>query len=288
MSFKIKIAICGKSGLVGSKLAEMFESKHNEVIGIKVRDNTKVEDIAKQIDACDIVINLSGTTILARWSDSYKKSLYDSRINTTRKLVDAMGVCKVKPKLFICASAIGIYDSELKHDEKSQDYADDLLAKICKDWEAEARRAGEFGIRNVQTRFGVIYAKEGGAMAKMLPPFKMGFGGKVGSGKQIVSWIHIDDLVSAYEFIIKTPELSGAINFTTPHTLTNSEQTKIMGDVLHRPTFFAVPEFVLRVIFADGATVMLDSKDVYPKKLLESGFKFKYPYFEDALRDIVR
>ena len=287
MSFKIKIAICGKSGLVGSKLSEMFESKYNEVIGVKVRDNTKIQEIAKQIEACDVLINLSGTTILARWSDEYKKGLYSSRINTTKKLVDAMRLCKQKPKLFINASAIGIYDSKLKHDEDSNDLSDDFLASICKDWEAEARRASEIGVRNVQTRFGVIYAKEGGAMAKMLPPFKMGVGGKIGNGKQIVSWIHIDDLVRAYEFIIKTPELSGAINFTTKHSLSNNEQTKIMGDVLNRPTFFTVPEFVLRLIFADGATVMLDSKDVYPKKLLESGFEFKYPYFEDALREII-
>jgi uncharacterized protein (TIGR01777 family) len=287
VSFKIKIAICGKSGLVGSKLSEMFESKHNEVIGIKVRDNTQIEDIAKQIEACDVLINLSGTTILARWSDEYKKGLYNSRINTTKKLVDAMALCKQKPKLFINASAIGIYDSELKHDEDSKDLSDDFLSSICKDWEAEARRASEIGVRNVQTRFGVIYAKEGGAMAKMLPPFKLGVGGKIGSGKQIVSWIHIDDLVRAFEFIIKTPELSGAINFTTAHSLSNNEQTKIMGEILNRPTFFTVPEFVLRLIFADGATVMLDSKDVYPKKLLESGFEFKYPYFKDALREII-
>ncbi|EQB39321.1 epimerase [Sulfurimonas hongkongensis] len=287
MSFKIKIVICGQSGLVGSKLSEVFESKHNEVIGIKVRDDTKIEDIAKQIEACDVLINLSGTTILARWSDEYKKGLYSSRINTTRKLVDAMGLCREKPKLFMSASAVGIYDSELKHDEDSKDFSDDFLANICKDWEAEARRASEIGVRNVQTRFGVIYAKEGGAMTKMLLPFKLGIGGKIGSGKQIVSWIHIDDLVRAYEFIIKTPELKGAINFTTAHSLSNSEQTKIMGDVLNRPTFFRVPEFILRLTFADGATVMLDSKDVYPKKLLESGFEFKYPYFEDAFREII-
>lgn len=287
MSFKIKIAICGKSGLVGSKLSEMFESKYHDVIGIKIRDTTKVEEVAKQIEACDVLINLSGTTILARWSKEYKKGLYSSRIKTTEKLVDAMALCREKPKLFISASAIGIYDSELKHDEDSQDLADDFLANICKDWEAKARRATEIGVRNVEARFGVIYAKEGGAMAKMLLPFKLGVGGKIGNGKQIVSWIHIDDLVSAFEFIIKTPELSGAINFTTPHSLSNSEQTKILGDVLNRPTIFTVPEFALKLIFADGARVMLDSKDVYPKKLLESGFEFKYPYFEDALREIV-
>ena len=285
--FRMKVAICGMSGLVGSKLKEMFESKKNDVIGIKVRDNTSVEDIAKEIEACDVLINLSGTTIIARWSEAYKKTLYNSRVDTTKKLVDAIEQCREKPKLFISASAVGIYDSQAKHDENSQEFANDYLSHICKDWEAEARRAEEFGVRSVQTRFGVIYAKEGGAMEKMLPPFKMGVGGKLGEGHQIISWIHIDDLVSAYEFIIKTPELSGAINFTTPHSLSNIQQTKIMGEVLNRPTFFTVPEFVIKLIFGEGSTVMLDSKDVYPRKLLESGFEFEYPYFEDALKEIV-
>jgi hypothetical protein len=286
--FRMKIAICGISGLVGSKLQEMFASKHNDVIGVKIRENTKIEDIAKEIEACDVLINLSGTSIITRWSESYKKVLYNSRIHTTKKLVDAMALCSEKPKLFISASAVGIYDSEAKHDDNSQDFADDYLSYICKDWEAQARRSETFGVRSVQTRFGVIYAKEGGAMEKMLPPFKMGFGGKLGEGHQIISWIHIEDLVRAYEFIIKTPELKGAINFTTPHSLSNIQQTQIIGKVLHRPTFFGVPEFVIKLIFGEGSAVMLDSKDVYPRKLLESGFEFKYPYFEDALKDIVR
>jgi len=286
--FRIKIAICGKSGLVGSKLEEMFTSKHIDVIGIKIRENTKIEDISKEINKCDVLINLSGATILARWTDAYKKRLYNSRIDTTRKLVDAIALCNEKPKLFISASAVGIYDSEAKHDDYSTEYANDYLAHICKDWEAEARRAEDYGVRSVQTRFGVIYAKEGGAMQKMLPPFKMGVGGKLGEGHQIISWIHIDDLVRAFEFIIKTPELKGPINFTTKHTLSNIEQTRILGEVLHRPTFFSVPEFAIKLLFGEGSSVMLDSKDVYPRKLLESGFEFKFDRFEDALKDIVR
>ena len=284
---RMKIAICGKSGLVGSKLEERFASKHNDVIGIKIRENTKIEEIAKDIDACDVLINLSGATILARWDKTYKNTLYNSRIDTTRKLADAIALCGKKPKLFISASAVGIYDSEAKHDDYSTEYANDYLSHICKDWEAEARRAEDYGVRTVQSRFGVIYAKEGGAMQKMLPPFKMGVGGKLGEGHQIVSWIHIDDLVRAFEFIIKTPELKGPINFTTKHTLSNIEQTKILGRVLHRPTFLAVPEFALKIVFGEGSIVMLDSKDVYPKKLLDSGFEFRFDRFEDALRDIV-
>jgi uncharacterized protein (TIGR01777 family) len=125
-------------------------------------------------------------------------------------------------------------------------------------------------------------------MQKMLPPFKMGVGGKLGEGHQIISWIHIDDLVRAFAFIVKTPELNGPINFTTPHTLSNIEQTKILGDVLHSPTFLGVPAFMIKLIFGEGSTVLLDSKDVYPKKLLESGFEFRFDRFEDALRDVIR
>ena len=285
--YKMKIAICGKSGLVGSKLEEMFKSKHNEVIGIKVRDDTSVEDIAKQLEKCDILINLSGTTILARWNETYKKSLYDSRIDTTKKLVDAMALCKDKAKLFITASAVGIYDSTNKHDDNSNSYEDDFLSSLCQDWELEARKAEELGVRSVQARFGVIYAKEGGAMQKMLPPFYMGVGGKIGSGEQIISWIHIDDLLRAVEFIVKTPALSGSINFTTPYPLSNKQQTDIIGDVLNRPTLFTVPAFMLKLIFGEGSTVMLDSKEVYPSKLIDNGFVFNYPKFEDALKDIV-
>lgn len=284
---KLKIAICGKSGLVGSKLQQLFSSQHNDVIGVKIRDNTSVEDVAAQIEKCDILINLSGTTILAPWSESYKKTLYSSRIDTTKKLVEAVGVCKEKPKLFLSASAVGIYESNIAHDDNSKKYADDFLSALCRDWEAEAKKAEAFDVRVVCMRFGVIFAKEGGAMSKILPPFKMGVGGELGSGEQMVSWIHIDDLLRAILFIIKTPDISGSVNFTSPYPLSNKEQTDILGKVLHRPTFFRVPAFVIKLIFGEGSRVVLDSKEVYPSKLLESGFVFEYDKFEPALREIV-
>ena len=285
--YKLKIAICGKSGLVGSKLEEYFISQHCEVIGIRVREDTIIETLANDLDKCDVLINLSGTTILARWSESYKQKLYSSRIDTTKKLVDAISLCKDKPKLFLSASAVGIFDSLYKHNDDSQNYADDYLSKICKDWEAEAIRAESFDVRTVSMRFGVIYAKEGGAMKKMLPPFYMGVGGDIGNAKQMVSWIHIDDLVRAIDFIIKTPSIRGSVNFTSPHPLSNKEQTEIIGKILHRPTFFRVPAFMIKLIFGEGSTVLLDSKEVYPSKLLENGFKFEYDNFEDSLKDIV-
>ena len=285
--FKLNVVICGMSGLVGSKLYDFFISKHCDVEGISIRENTPLEDIATKIKNCDILINLSGVTILARWSESYKKRLYSSRIDTTKKLVDAIEICKDRPKLFLSASAVGIYESNLVHNDSSQNYADDFLAHLCLDWETQAKRADEFGVRSVQTRFGVIYAKDGGAITKMLPPFKLGVGGKLGSGNQMVSWIHIDDLVSAIDFIIKTPAIRGSVNFTSPKPLSNSQQTQIMGNILNRSTFFTVPAFAIKLIFGEGSVVMLDSKEVYPSKLLENGFIFKYENFEDAFHQLV-
>ena len=280
--------ICGKSGLVGSKLENMFNSQHNDVTGLKVRQDTDIETLSKELENSDILINLSGTTILAPWNDSYKKSLYSSRIDTTNKLVEAMDLCKEKPKLFLSASAVGIYDSIHAHDDESEDYADDFLSTLCKDWESEAKKAEALGVRSVQMRFGVIFAKEGGAMKKILPPFKMGVGGKLGGGEQMVSWIHVDDLLRAVEFIIKTPDINGSVNFSAPYPLSNYEQTEILGRVLHRPTFFTVPSFMVKLIFGEGATVVLDSKEVIPTKLVKHGFVFNYEKFEDALKDIVQ
>jgi len=284
---RLKIVICGKSGLVGSKLEEFFNPQHNEILGVKVRKETSIESISEQLERCDVLINLSGTTILAPWSESYKKKLRSSRIETTKKLVDAIALCKERPKLFLSASAVGIYESNVAHDDNSQKYAGDFLSDLCRDWEAEAKKAEAFDVRVVEMRFGVIFAKEGGAMSKILPPFKIGVGGKLGSGTQMVSWIHIEDLLRAVEFIIKTPSINGSVNFTSPYPISNIEQTKILGSVLKRPTFFTVPAFLIKLIFGDGAHVVLDSKEVYPTKLLDNGFEFHYSKFEDALREIV-
>ncbi|MCD6433609.1 MAG: TIGR01777 family oxidoreductase [Sulfurimonas sp.] len=286
--FKIKIAIVGISGMIGQKLKKYFEDKKYDVVGVKIRDNTDIEDLVKDLEHCDVVINLSGATILSRWSKSYKKTLYSSRIETTKKLVFAMKRCSDKAKLLLSASAVGIYDSQNSHNEDSLEFADDFLSQICRDWEAEALKANQFGVRVVTMRLGVVYAKEGGAMQKMLPPFRFGLGGAIGQGEQIISWIHIDDLIRAVDFIIKNPDISGSVNFSSPESLSNLEQTKIMGEVLNRPTIFTIPPFILKLIFGEGACVMLDSKDVYPKKLLENGYKFLFSDFKSAFKDIVK
>ena len=284
----MKVAICGKSGLVGSKLEAFFSARHDEVVGVKIRHDTPVEEIAKTLNGVSLLINLSGVSILARWNETYKQLLYESRIQSSKKLVQAMGMLEQRPELFLNASAVGIYANGQQHGDGSKAYENDFLSKVCQDWEAEALAAQTLGVRTAVMRFGVVFAKEGGALQKMLPPFKMGVGGKVGRGNQMVSWIHIDDLVNAVDYIFKHPSICGPVNFCAPYPLSNNAQTRIMGRLLNRPTLFTVPAFVLKLIFGEGAAVLLDSKEVYPTLLLEGGFHFEYPNFEQAFSHLIQ
>jgi hypothetical protein len=282
----MKVAITGKSGFVGLALTEFFTDRGDEVVGIRIRTDTPVEDTAEVLNGCDTVINLAGANILARWSDSYKQKLYDSRIITTRHLVEALDMCERRPELLINASAVGIYKSGVACDEKGEQ-AEDFLAALCRDWEAEANEASRLGMRVALMRLGVIYGRGGGAIDKMILPFKLGVGGKLGSGQQMVSWIHLADLVRAIAYITEHDTLYGMFNFTAPQPLTNLAQTQLLATALHRPAFFTVPEFAIKLLFGEGATVMLDSKEVYPKALLDAGFEFNYPDLESALDEIV-
>lgn len=283
---KLKIAIAGMSGFVGSHLSK-YLSDTSDIIGIKVRQDTSLDDLTNLLNGVDVLINLSGTSILARWSDKYKKSLYSSRIDITKKLVEAVALCDEKPKLFISTSAIGIYSSNMSHNDESKMYANDFLSKLCQKWEDEAKKIELLGVRCVQTRFGVVYGKDGGAMAKMLTPFKLGLGGKLSSGDQMISWIHINDLVKAVKFIIDKEEIRGSINFTSPSPISNIDQTYYLAKALSRPALLTIPDFIIKLIFGEGSTVMLDSKEVYPSKLLENDFVFKYNSFNEVLNDIV-
>lgn len=276
-----KVVISGASGFVGSYLQEYF--KENYTIDTISRNELDDSDalVAKLQDA-DVVINLAGANIIHRWTDEYKKVLYSSRIDTTHKIVDAINRCENQPFL-ISTSAIGIYNNEQTHDGSSKEYADDFLSNLCQNWEAEAKKSiGKVAI----FRFGVILGKDGGALSKMLLPFKLGVGGKIGSGAQHFSFIHIEDLARAYKFVIEL-SLEGTFNLTAPNPTTNLGMTKALGKALSRPTIFPLPEFVVEWLYGEGAKVLTDGQKVIPTKLVERGFDYKYKTIDEVFENLV-
>lgn len=282
----MKIVICGMSGFVGRALKSYFEQRGDEVAPLRVRSSTSIETIANSLENTDVLINLAGANILGRWSKGYKQLLRQSRLETTDKLVRAMTQCSNPPHTLLNASAVGIYDNYHQHDEYSRDNAENFLASLVRDWENVAIRAKSAKTRVCTMRFGVVYARGGGAMEKMLPPFKLGLGGKMGDGFQMISWIHLDDLVEACAFLIEHESISGVVNLTSPEPISNLEQTKLMGQILHRPAFFDLPAWAVKLAFGEGSLVLLDSKEVYPRVLQEAGFIFRYPTFECAMEQI--
>ncbi len=281
-----KIVITGASGFVGSMLKKEFQESGYEVIGVKRADLDDREKLMPLLDGSFVVINLAGATIINRWSDAYKHILYTSRIDTTKALVEAMKECKVKPKSFISTSAVGIYKNDRNYNEETLELADDFLANLCKDWEEEALKANSLEIRTAIFRFGIVMG-QGGALAKMITPFRLGIGGTIGDGSQAFSFIHIEDLLKAYKFVIDDESLHGIFNLTAPTPTTNYGLTKALGKSLHRPTILPIPQFVLNIILSEGAKVLTDGQSVVPKHLLEKGFKFKFENIEETIENLV-
>jgi uncharacterized protein (TIGR01777 family) len=242
------------------------------------------------MEGADAVVHLSGASVAGgRWTPARKALLRSSRIDTTRVLVDALASLRQKPRVFACASAIGCYGD--RGDEiltESSAIGTDFLSLVARDWEAEAARAEICGIRTVKLRFGVILSAEGGALAAMLKPFKFGMGGRLGSGKQWMSWISLEDAVGVVCSVITDEQLTGPLNVVAPNPLRNAEFTRITAAVLHRPAIFATPAFALRIALGEMADgLLLASLRVMPEKLLGTGYQFRSPEFEPALRAIL-
>ncbi len=282
-----KIAIVGSNGFIGTHMQSFFKSEGFTILPLGKEDTQKsIAEITRVLEGIDIVINLAGAPIIHRWSTSYKKILYNSRIITTRKLVSAMSQMEKKPELFISTSAIGIYATDGPMSESNYTYSNSFLAKICKDWEAEAQQANDF-TRVIIFRFGVVLGKGGGALSKMLPAFKLGIAGTIGDGSEPFSWVHIDDLLSAYIFVFDNDKMEGTFNLSAPNPVTNKVLTKTLGKVLHRPTVIPLPKFVLKFLFSEGATVLTEGQSVVPERLLKNNFTFKYPVIEEALKNVL-
>lgn len=284
----MKAVICGINGFVGKHIKEALKSRGYEVLGIDKKEIGDFNAVKSKLDSADVVINLAGAPIVGRWNEEYKKILKSSRIDTTNTLVSAMMEVTNKPKLFISTSAVGWYDNRATYDEYCQNcHSDDFLAGVCEEWEKSALKAEELGIRTLIYRFGLVLGKDGGMMAKLLKPFRLGIGGTIGDGSQAMSFIHIDDLVSAELFALDNQSLKGIYNLTAPNPITNKIFTKALGKKLNRPTILPVPIFMLKIIFSDGSKVLSDGQSVTPKKLLEAGFVFKYDTIEKTLENIL-
>ncbi len=271
----MKVALSGASGFVGSHLLNEFKDH------VVIDRNDTQEQILKKLEGIDAVFNLAGAPIIKRWSDEYKKVLISSRVETTKKLVGAINKSEVKH--FISTSAIGAYPDNAKYDESFDGYADDFLGSLTKAWEDEAKKCNK---PTAIVRFGVVLGDDGGALAQMLPPFKLGVGGTIGDGSMMTSWIDIDDLVNIYKYILDN-KLTGTFNATAPEPVTNHTFTKSLGKVLNRPTFLPLPIFVLKLLFCEGSNVLTSSKEVYPKALQDAGFEFKYKTIDDSLKHLL-
>jgi uncharacterized protein len=295
----MKILIAGSSGLIGSALIPVLERDGHEVVRL-VRSNPRPGEIewhpnkdelgTAKLEGADVIINLAGENIAGgRWTDEQKKKIRDSRVNGTHLLSEAIAKLSTKPRVFVCASATGIYGDrgDERLDEQSES-GGGFLAGVCREWEKACEPAMKAGVRVVNLRLGPVLAKEGGMLAKLMTPFKMGMGGKVGSGKQFISWVAIDDVVNAAKLAIDNESFNGPLNVVSPSPVTNEEFTKTLGHVLNRPTALAMPAFAARLAFGEMADEMLlTSQRVIPKKLTDLGYEFHYPELEGALRRYV-
>ena len=278
------IAITGSSGFVGTNLKRYFTDLGYEVLPIARGDLSNQQRLQEIINQSDIVINLAGANIINRWSESYKKLLYSSRIDTTKAIVEAINTVENKPSQLISTSAVGIYDNKQTYDENGV-HTSDFLGKLAEDWEEEALKAKSESTKVSIFRFGIVLGKDGGALEKMITPFKLGLGGVIGSGKQAFSFIHIEDLLNAYKFVIENNH-EDIFNLTAPTPTTNRGLTLALGKTLKRPTILPVPEFVLNIIFSEGAKVLTDGQSAIPKNLMDLGFEFKYKTINETIDNL--
>ena len=292
----MRIAIAGASGLVGSALMPELESDGHEIVRL-VRDTPKAGEIEwhpnqdeidpAMIDGFEAIINLAGESIAeGRWTEEKKKRIRDSRVNGTHLLSEAIAKLVTKPRVFLCASATGIYGDRGDEilDEQSES-GGGFLAGVCREWEKACDPAVKAGVRVVNLRFGPILARAGGMLEKMLTPFKMGLGGKVGSGRQYISWVALDDVIAAIRLALNEGSIRGPLNIVSPKPVTNEQFTRALGEALSRPTVMSMPAFAARLAFGEMADEMLlVSQRVMPKRLTSAGFSFAYPALHSALQ----
>lgn len=293
---RMRVLVSGATGLVGSALTNFLTSQGHEVVKLVRRGGTNATTVQwdpvrgalnpSDLEGFDVVVHLAGESVAQRWTDDAKTKIRESRISGTKLIAEALARVHKKPRALVCASAIGYYgDRGTEALSEGSLPGAGFLAGVCQEWEGATASAASAGIRVVNLRFGVILSTAGGALAKMLPIFQMGAGGILGSGRQYMSWITLEDAVQGIYFAMRQDGLSGPVNIVAPKPCTNAEFTSALGKVLHRPTILPVPSFGPRMLFGEMADEMLFAgAKVLPTKLEKQGFQFQYPELESALR----
>lgn len=296
----MKIAVSGASGFLGSALVPTLAAAGHDVVTLVRRAAARPGEVAwdpatGSIDVAGLagveaIVNLSGATIGRRWTEARKQEIRDSRIDSTRLLATTAAMLAPRPSVLVCTGGVGIYGDrgdEILTEESS--LGSGFLADVAKDWEAAAEPARAAGVRVVNLRQGIVLDRDEGALARMLTPFRLGLGGRIGSGKQWLSWIALDDLVAGYGFVLERDDLSGPIDLTSPSPVTNKSFTSALGDALRRPTVLPVPAVAIRMLFGEmGDAALLQGQRALPARLLDTGFSFRYGELGAALAHTLR
>jgi hypothetical protein len=298
----MNITLTGATGFIGRRLIARLATEPHQLHALSRHTNIKFGDTAvwitkwdptaedpppESVANADAIVHLAGEPVAQRWTPEAKRKIRESRVESTQRLVRALSTQPRKPSILVCASAVGIYGS--RGDEvltESSAPGNDYLAEVCQEWENQARAAESLGVRVARIRTGIVLGKGGGALEKMLPPFKAFVGGRIGSGKQWMSWIHLDDLVGIICHALTNP-MSGAFNGTAPSPVTNSDFTSELGRALGRPALFPVPGFALKAMFGEMAEMLLGGQRVLPRATEAAGYRFQYPQLGPALRNIL-
>lgn len=294
----MKLFVTGGTGFIGRPLCQSLTAQGHELVVVTRQPDLQPvragvmcvswdgTEWQRALNGADGVINLAGEPIVARrWTPRQKVRLWDSRVGTTQRLVKALAVCSSKPGVLINASAIGYYGA-CKDEQLSEEgrLGQGFLSEMCQAWEAQASRAEPLGIRVVRLRIGLVLGRGGGALAKMVPPFRWYLGGPLGSGRQWMSWIHRDDLIGLIRWALESPDVSGALNGTAPEPVRMREFSSTLGRVLRRPSWAPVPGFVLRLLLGEMADLLLTGQRVLPQAALRQGFTFQYPQLHQSLK----
>jgi len=277
----MRIAITGANGFIGRALTGRLLVAGHDVLPIKMRENPSAPQ-------CDAVVHLAGEPVAQRWNAQVKRRIFESRVDGTRRLVRSLGRLVTPPPTLVAASAVGYYGSRGDETLTEQSLPGaDFLAGVCREWEVAQNEARALGVRVVNLRIGMVLGHGGGALVRMVPAFKLGVGGKLGDGRQWVSWIHLDDIAGLIEFALATPEIRGPVNAVAPLPATNATFARTLASVLHRPAFVSAPAFALKMMVGEMSAILLASQRALPRAANAAGFKFTYPELRAALEAAV-